>query len=90
MNKIVSIKFQYIESFCCILWIQLPEKTLLYAIEDGRAGATDYFVIDPITGVITIDTRLSEDTARPPDYVVCTWNKFKYYSLQRLIPSSLM
>nr|XP_034314272.1 protocadherin Fat 4 isoform X3 [Crassostrea gigas] len=48
----------------------LPEKTLLYAIEDGRAGATDYFVIDPITGVITIDTRLSEDTARPPDYVL--------------------
>lgn len=54
-----------------MLYVQLPEKTLLYAIQDGRA-ATDYFVIDPITGVITIDTRLSEDTTRPQDYVVCT------------------
>lgn len=69
MNKIVPIKFQYIEAFC-IFCVQLPEKTLLYAIEDGRA-ATDYFVIDPITGVITIDTRLSADTTRPLDYVVC-------------------
>lgn len=53
------------------LCIQLPEKTLLYSIEDGRA-ATDYFVIDPITGVITVKTRLSADTSSTTDYVVCT------------------
>lgn len=58
-----------------LLFVQGPEKTLLYAIEDGR-DATDYFTIDPITGVITVETRVSEDTTRPADYVVCAQYRF--------------
>ncbi|XP_062579030.1 protocadherin Fat 3-like [Saccostrea cucullata] len=47
----------------------LPEKTLLYTIEAGR-DPMEYFTIDPISGLISVDRRLSEDLSRPSEYVL--------------------
>lgn len=44
-----------------------PENSVIYDLQDNSG----FFTIHPFNGMITIDRRLTEDTARRTVYVVC-------------------
>ncbi|GFN79862.1 protocadherin fat 4 [Plakobranchus ocellatus] len=46
-----------------------PENNVLYSLDSGRAAA-DWFTVDSYTGLVSVRRRVSEDTARPPTYLL--------------------